>query len=202
MPESLPGCLASAVPPSTSLSLLERVKARDTGAWQHLVQIYGPLVFQWCRRWDLSPEDAADVFQEVFQAVATQVSAFRRDRPGDTFRGWLWAITRNKVNDHFRDRGRQPRAAGGTEALQRILELPEPPPPDDADGDGPVHRALDLIQSEFEPHNWQAFWRVAVEGRAARDVATELGMTADAVRMAKFRVLRRPRQELAELDSD
>lgn len=191
----------SQAPSSTSLSLLERVQAQDKDAWSQLVHIYGPLVFQWCRRWQLRNEDAADVLQEVFQAVATQIGAFRRDRPGDTFRGWLWGITRHKIGDHFRRAGRQPRAAGGSDALQLLLETPEQPVPDGDDeaGASVVHRALDAIRPEFEERTWRAFYRVTVEGHETKAVAAEMQVTPDAVRMAKSRVLRRLRQELAAL---
>src|SRR5438552_4671524 len=93
---------ASQATSSTSRSLLERVKARDARAWDQLVTLYSPLILHWCRRWDLEGHDAADVFQEVFQTLATQIGRFRKERPGDTFRGWLWTITRSKVHDHFR----------------------------------------------------------------------------------------------------
>jgi RNA polymerase sigma-70 factor (ECF subfamily) len=61
-------------------------------------------------------------------------------------------------------------------------------------------RALDLIRGEFEERTWSAFWRTAVDGRAAKDVGADLGMSAGAVRVAKSRVLRRLRQELGDLN--
>ena len=86
----------------TSRSLLERVRADDAAAWDRLVNLYAPLVFYWCRGADLQEEDAADVLQEVFLAVATRLSSFHKDRPGDTFRGWLRVITQHKILDLFR----------------------------------------------------------------------------------------------------
>src|SRR5262249_37819308 len=106
-------------PPSstaTSPSLLERVKADDAAAWDRLVGLVAPLVYHWCRRYDLPEQEIADVFQDVFHAVATHIADFRRKVSGDTFRGWLRTITRNKVRDHFRKVGREPGGAGGTEA--------------------------------------------------------------------------------------
>jgi RNA polymerase sigma factor (sigma-70 family) len=95
----------SARPPAssaTSVSLLQRVKAQDGDAWRRLTELYGPTVYGWCRRAGLSPDDAADVGQEVFRAVVTAVDGFRRDQPGDSFRGWLCTITQNKIRDHWR----------------------------------------------------------------------------------------------------
>ena len=87
---------------ATSLTLLQRVQARQPAAWERFVDLYAPLVLHWCRRGGLSTEDAADVFQEVFRSVAEHIADFRRDRASDTFRGWLRTITRNKMLDHFR----------------------------------------------------------------------------------------------------
>src|SRR5262245_54299739 len=84
---------------ATSRSLLDRVRTNDAAAWDRLVALYAPLVFHWCRRWDLQHQDAADILQDVFQAVATHIAQFRKEREGDTFRGWLRTITRNKVRD-------------------------------------------------------------------------------------------------------
>ena len=40
------------------------------------------------------PGDAEDILQDVFSAVSLHLSRFHRDRPGDTFRGWLSTIAR------------------------------------------------------------------------------------------------------------
>src|SRR5438128_11947607 len=94
-------------PPSTSRSLLERARADDPAAWDRLVALYAPLVLHWCRRWDLQDQDAADVFQEAFQALARHLGAFGKEREGDTFRGWLRAMRRNRVRDQFRRLARE-----------------------------------------------------------------------------------------------
>jgi RNA polymerase sigma-70 factor (ECF subfamily) len=190
---------------TTSRGLLDRVKRDDSEAWRTLVDLYAPLVYRWCRRWDLPDQDSADVFQEVFQAVASHIAGFRKERSGDTFRGWLFTITQNKVRDHFRKLGREPAGEGGTEAQLRLLSLPASAPPEGDDSGearadrGLFSRALALIGGEFEPRTWQAFWETAVEGRAPGDVALDLGMSPGAVRVAKSRVLRRLREELGEL---
>jgi RNA polymerase sigma-70 factor (ECF subfamily) len=190
---------------ATSRSLLDRVKAADAAAWERLVGLYAPLVFRWCRRWDLQEQDVADVFQEVFQAVVAHIGQFRKERPGDTFRGWLWKITRNKVHDHFRRLEREAPGVGGSDAQQRLARLPEALPPDDEPPAAETEdrdlfcRALDLIRGEFQERTWQAFWRTAVDGQAARDVAADLAMSPGAVRVAKSRVLHRLREELGDL---
>lgn len=193
---------------ATSLSLLFRLRTNDTAAWNRLVSLYAPLVYYWCRKLALPDQDAADVFQEVFQSVAAKIASFHKDQPGDTFRGWLRIITHNKVHDHFRRQGRQPQAVGGTEANLRLSQVPfsetaaEEADEEDAEQHAYqqlVHRALELVRNDFEPRTWQAFWRVAIDGQCPADVAEELQMRPGTVRVAKSRVLQRLRQELGEL---
>lgn len=188
---------------STSSSLLERVKAHDAVAWQRLVRIYGPLVYQWCRECGLQAQDIADTFQEVFSSVSLCVSQFRRERPSDSFRGWLWTITRNKIRDHFRSIQGQAQAQGGTAAQQQLAQLPErlledsEPSRTDAPEVTSEYRALEAIRAEFEDRTWDAFWRTTVDGLTAAEAAAELGTTPEAVYKAKSRVLRRIREELS-----
>jgi RNA polymerase sigma-70 factor (ECF subfamily) len=59
-----------------------------------------------------------------------------------------------------------------------------------------LRKAMELVRDDFEPKSWQAFWQTAVEGRSAPDVAADLGLTANAVRIAKSRVRARLREEM------
>ena len=189
---------------STSTSLLERVQAQEPEAWQRLVDLYGPTVYGWCRQSGLQAEDAADVMQEVFGAVARGVANFRRDRPGDSFRAWLRTIARTKLCDHFRRLGRQPQPRGGTTAQQNLAQLAQPDPDSLLPEDGRAadrelwQRAMEMVRAEFEPRTWEAFWRLAIERRPGADVAADLGISLQAAYQAKYRVLKRIRRELDE----
>ena len=81
---------------STSSSLIQRIKAQDADAWTKLVRLYGPLVDFWLGRDGLDEADVEDVFQDVFATVARGITDFRKDRPGDTFRGWLRTIVHRR----------------------------------------------------------------------------------------------------------
>ncbi|MBI2479964.1 MAG: sigma-70 family RNA polymerase sigma factor [Planctomycetia bacterium] len=192
---------ASDAAESTSRSLIQRARQQDPEAWQRLSRLYTPLVYGWARQAGLQACDAADVVQEVFRSVFNRVADFRKDRESDSFRGWLWTITRNKIRDHFRRGRMQPQALGGSAARARVAAVPDEEwstatlPGEDSELEL-VHRALDLIRLEFESQTWQAFWKAAAEGRTSSDVAEELGISPGAVRQAKYRVLSRLRQEL------
>ncbi len=188
----------------TSLTLLQLIRGGDRDAWSRTVALYGPLVIFWCRRGGAG-EEAEDLAQEVLAAVASGIHAFRRDRPGDTFRGWLKGVTRNKLIDWRRRRGRLVgQAAGGTAAGQVLGEQADPLPGDDPEGErreveAVYLRALELVRGEFEDRTWRAFWRVMVDGHPAAEVAADLGVTPGAIRLAKSRVLRRLKEVAGDL---
>jgi len=188
---------------STASSLLRKVRGRAPGAWERLFYLYSPLVYHWACQAGLQAADAADVVQEVFRSVVIHLPGFRRERPGDSFRGWLWTVTENKIRDLRRRRCHQVEAVGGSDAQHFLMQVPEVLASDSGDAVGdPVDpqltRALELIRSEFEERTWRAFWGVVVEGRLAADVAAALGMSANAVYVARSRILRRLRDELGE----
>ncbi len=189
----------------TSPTLLARARASDAQAWSRLVYLYEPLVRHWCGRWGFHGADADDLVQEIFLGVSAGLSTFRRDQPGDSFRGWLRAIAKNKRIDHLRRRQRNPVAQGGTEAHLRLGQVPDADTDTDTADDpadqisGLYHRALALVRGEFEERTWQAFWRVAVDGLAVDSVARDFGITPAAVRQAKSRVLRRLKEEVGDL---
>lgn len=188
---------------STSRSLLARLHEGEAVAWYRLVDLYSPLVRYWCRRLGVNEQDVPDLMQDVFQTVAAKLHLFRKERPTDTFRGWLRTMTRNKVIDFFRIEGRTPTAVGGTDAFNRMKEVTDQLMEED-EGEQIVFsevlmRSLNLVQEHFEERTWKAFWKVAVEGKDIQDVAAELGMRPGTVRVAKSRVLSRLRRELGDL---
>lgn len=191
-------------PTSTSTSLLERIRFQDRDAWRRFVPLYAPVVYEICRRSGIQPSDADDVTQEVLHAVSMSIGGFRKDSPSDSFRGWLYRIAQNKVRDHFRRSERHPPAVGGTDFQMQLGGVPtEREALDDSAVEAAdtvaLSRALEMIRGDFQPHIWQAFWRITVKGERAVDVAADLGITPNGVRQAKFRVVQRLRAEFGGL---
>jgi RNA polymerase sigma-70 factor (ECF subfamily) len=152
----------------TSLSLLERVRSNDPDAWRRLIDLYRPLVLFWCTRGGVAIDDVEDVTQSVFAAAATSLGGFRRDRPSDTFRGWLRVVTRNQVSLHFRRNRDRVRAVGGSRAWQDLESVADPlavaGEDEQAEVDQLHRRAVEQVRGEFEERTWQAFWMTAIEG--------------------------------------
>lgn len=186
-------------------SFLEELKQGRPAGWQRFLQLYGPLVYSWCRtRWHLAPADAADVLQEVALRVLESIAGFR----GGNFVAWLWAVTRSRVANHLQHRPE--RAVGGSDFRERLAEVAdhraspgmaesanaeEGPPGLDHLG-GVLSRALERVRGRAAVASFEAFWQVTVQGRAPIDVARDLGLSVNAVYIANSRILSRLRVEL------
>lgn len=185
---------------STSTSLISLIKNRDEEGWRCVTDLYSPLIYYWCRKSNMPPEDAADIVQDVFRSVLLRINDFERDSESGSFRAWLWTITRNKVRDHIKTRRAKGAAAGGSDAYRMLASQPDFidkwPGPDESVADGTVSRALNKIRSEVKKSTWDAFWRSTVDGIDPAIVAMELGISVSSVWQAKSRVLRRARQLL------
>ena len=195
----------------TSTDLLRQAKANSQTAWEQLVTRYSRRIYRWCRRSGLQPTDAADVTQEVLHAVARKLGDFHRDRPGDTFRGWLRRITSNKVNDHYRKQNKTTdKASGGVNQVE-FLAAPQEPSgtwntslvTSDASivssfKSQRIQTVIKSVRANVSDRDWKLFWRIAVDGQPAADAAKELGITANAARLVKMRVLKRLKNGLAD----
>jgi RNA polymerase sigma factor (sigma-70 family) len=188
----------------TSLSLLDRLQlGASESAWREVVELYTPLLYDWLARFQLQGADREDVVQESLTTVLQHVGSFRHGGQG-SFRAWLRAIVVNRVREFWRRRGRHPQATGDSQIADMLQQLESPSSSLgwqwDAEHDRYVaHRLLARIQPLFEPATLEAFRRVVIEGQKPRDVASALGLTVNAVMIAKFRVLRQLRRELKGL---
>ena len=189
----------------TSISLVARIQGGDKAAWDHFVWLYGPLIYYWCRQRGVPESELDDVLQEVWIALAPTLGSYHR-RPGKTFRGWLNAVTRHKVQEWYRRQSQQlAEAEGGSVAIQSLQQIEAELDASDSTDPGEAaeismlyRRALEIMRTEFEDRTWKAFVGVVIEGRSARDVGEELGMSLAAIRTAKSRIIKRLKIELGD----
>lgn len=187
----------------TSVSLLDRLRdPGDAHSWRRLVELYTPLLHRWLRRAGLQETDVSDLVQEVLTVLVRELPQFRYDPERGAFRAWLRTITTNRLRAFLRSRRTGPRAAGEFDSLLDQLQDPHSELSRQWDREHDEHvvgRLLDLIQPDFEESTWAAFRRVALDGVKPARAAAELELTVNAVFIAKSRVMRRLRQEMAGL---
>lgn len=190
---------------NTSTSLLERLQSDpQSPEWNRLVEIYTPLVRIWLRRYAVDGSDGDDLVQEVLAVVVRRLPEFEHNERTGAFRNWLRTITVNCLRDWWRSSKRRPNATGDSDFYQFLHQL-EDPTSDLSHAWNQEHdlhvtrRLLEMLRPSFEERTWQAFQRVTLDGQSATQVAADLGLSTNAVFIAKSRVLSRLRQEGAGL---
>lgn len=180
---------------TTPVSLLLRLKQpKAECAWQRFVDLYTPLLFYWARQTGLQSPDDADLVQDVFAVLVEKLPEFSYDGQ-KSFRGWMRTIMLNR----WRDQRRRLAIVRTQHPGEDLADIPEPEAEACWEQEHRrllVARALQLMKTDFEEKTWRACWECVVADRPVAEVAADLGMTANAIYVAKFRVLRHLRREL------
>ena len=140
--------------------------------------------------------ERADFVQEIFFKVWQALQKKQYDRKKAKFRTWLKKICLNHWRDHCRKADNRLVQA----ADPQLAELPAPP--DDFQQQYDIlliHAAYKLIRPELSAKDQKLFTEIVFRGRPVREVAAELGLSAEVVSAHKYRILLRLKQELGEL---
>jgi RNA polymerase sigma-70 factor (ECF subfamily) len=185
--------------------------ARDTAnneAWLRLVGVCEPLLYGWLRCQDLQHADAEDLVQETLATLVLEAPTFQPTWHPGAFRYWLRKVLINRLR-HFRRNLRvRLSCRPDSELLDRLADFIVDSRDDLTcrwDNDHDLHIArqvMERIKQEFHANTWQAFHSVALEGADPELVAAELDLSLSSVYVAKFRVLRRLRQEATKIRFD
>lgn len=111
----------------TDLELVERVQSGDAGAYEVLIKRYQHRVYAHVVRLTGSPEEAADLTQDVLVKVYCSLNRFRGQA---SFQTWLYRVATNLCVDRHRRRQRSPQVAQSLETAREDGDEPALEPPD------------------------------------------------------------------------
>ena len=183
----------------TPPSLLVRLKDHsDETAWKLFVEVYGPLIYGFCRNRGLQPNDASDVAQESLLRVAKAIGRFEYDPAKGLFRDWLAKIVINELR------------------MASVKRFAEPKPSAELENSGQQFEscwreqyshhlysvALKMTEEHFSPETWQLFQMNWVEKKSADEVARRFGVGIEKVYVARSRVLKQLKFQLGQLTDD
>lgn len=141
--------------------------------------------------------------QIVLLKLARRMRTFTYD-PGRSFRAWLKTVTHHAWRDFVEGRARPGAGSGDTGVLellhtlqardQLVGELDEELSRDLLD------EAMARVRLRVQPHTWQSFHLLAVEGRCGADAAAQLGMKVATVFVARSKVQKMIQQEVRRLE--
>jgi RNA polymerase sigma factor (sigma-70 family) len=188
--------------PSTRETLIGRLQEQTGGPpWDLFVEVYGPLLYRFCRRRGVQDADARDVTQNVFLAVRRGIKRFTYDPARAKFRSWLGTIAAREIIRYQREaeRAGEPNAAATDGAVQPlendaawIVEF----------NSHVCDAALERIRPDMEELTWRAFELLWKQDLKPGEVAQRLKKPIDWVYQAKYRVLRRLEKEIRFLTAD
>jgi len=194
----------------TRRSLLERLRNwEDQEGWREFFNTYWKLIYGVAIKAGLSDEEAEDVVQETVLSVAKKMDEFRYDPAVCSFKGWLLHVTRLRILDQFRRRGRKPsqevrsrRATGNTSTLGRV---PDPCALqleviwDEEWEKNLVDTAVERVKLKIKPDHYQIFYLSVVKGLEAGRVASMLKIRTAQVYLVRHRVGGLVKREIEEL---
>ena len=176
------------------MSLLGRLRSEENSpAWDRFVDIYSPLVLGWLKRKGVPTDVAEDVTQEVLLKVVNEIKNFNHNGHTGAFRAWLRVVMMHRLRTIQRRRFRLGEANSPDWSI--VVDQLE-----DADSELSrqwdqehdrhlLERLIEMVSSEFQPNTMQAFRRVVLQSENVEQVASDLGITVNAIRISQSRVL-------------
>jgi RNA polymerase sigma factor (sigma-70 family) len=193
------------LPPTRATLLIQlRNDPHDQAGWDEFVDRYGRHIYRWCRQWNLQDADAEDLTQDILIKLTQKLHAFAYD-PSRSFRGWLKTVAHHAWRD-FIESGRRPnRGVGSSQVDELMLTLQAP---DDLASKLKeafdlelLEAAVALVRLRVAPHTWEAFRLMALEGLPVAEVAVQVKMQVAMVYVAKSKVQKMLREEVAKLET-
>jgi RNA polymerase sigma-70 factor (ECF subfamily) len=189
----------------TRITLLGRLHRDPTNqaAWAEFVDHYGARIYTWCRKWGLQEADAQDVTQNVLLKLARKMGEFTYD-PSRSFRAWLKTLTHHAWSDFLESRARPGLGSGDSQAidaLQSVAAREDLVRQLEEEFDRELlDEAMLRVRLRVAPQTWQAFVLTALEGLSGAEAAARIPMQVAQVFVAKRRVQKMLREEVARLE--
>jgi len=180
----------------TTSELLRELRGSGNAViWRDFVDRYWPVIVGYARRRGLSEQDAQDVAQEALAAFSTAYQAGKYDRNKGRLRKWLFGIAHRQVMNCFRRRARAEvqvvRGESGTGFFDGVgIEDPNEAAWEQEWQACIMKQCMREVRARFAREIVQAFELFAVQGMPARDVADHLGISRNAVYLAKHKIFK------------
>lgn len=159
--------------------------------------LYTPFIKRHLGLRQVAESDQDDLCQEILLTLLKEVPRFEHSQRTGAFRAWLRELVHHRTLTYWRSRQGSKVLAIDPQTLAHISDPLDPLAQQwDDEHDGYVlDRLLELLEGEFTATTWRAFLLQVLHHRPPTEVAQELGLSVNAVVIAKSRVLRRLREE-------
>ncbi|HEU6449761.1 MAG TPA: sigma-70 family RNA polymerase sigma factor [Verrucomicrobiae bacterium] len=197
---------------ATRTTLLERLKNWDDDpSWREFFETYWKLIYGFAIRNGLNAAEAQDVVQETMFSVARNISSFEYDKNLGSFKHWLMNMTRWRIQDQMRRRGKFPEAiqADGAETqTQFINKIPDPASLNaqrlwDIEWEkNLLDTAVSNVKRRLDPEKYQIFDFLVNKAWPAEKVAKAFGLSIEQIYSAKHRVTELLKSEVQRIERE
>ena len=195
----------------TRYSLLSRLKDWDDNeSWRVFFDTYWRLIYVMALKAGLTQTEAQEVVQETIICVAKDIQKFKRDRQSGTFKGWLRNLTRWRIADQFRKRTGLARGGGdnterNSQPMDALPDLPDEPNESDWEEEWQSHllrTAMQRVKRHVPEEQYQLFDFYVVKEWPVSRITQTMGVSANQVYLAKYRITRLVRKEVGLLEKE
>ena len=183
----------------TTTQILDDLKFSDNAAaWKTFTDHFYPVIFGFARKMGLSSTDAEDVAQETIIQFLRLYRADRFQREKGHLSHWIFGVARNVIRDFVRKKPREYGVQNHPDQTSFWARVPD---------EKTIlrtwqtqwqreilNRCLSRAHREVDEKTFRAFEMYAIAQQPVNAVCKELGMTPNAVYIAKNRVLTKMRE--------
>ena len=198
----------------TRKSLIARLDNwEDQKTWDDFYKTYWKLIYAVGMKAGLRSDEAFDVVQETILSIAKQSKKNMYDPDKGSFKSWLMNMTRWRINDQFRKRKKDTAMNIGEWDEEgrktSVIDRMEDP------NSGTLERLWDVewkknladaalarVKSQVSPKQYQICDCYVIREWEADKVQKQLGVSMSQVYLAKHRVGKILKKELARLNED
>ena len=183
----------------TTSTILENLRDfQNRSAWDRFVSRFHKPIVSFVREMGFTETDAEDVAQEALLAFATAYREGRYDRSKGRLSKWLFGIVYHRVLQAGRRLGRRKAEVPVYNDSFSWSGVPDKKTAqlswNNTWNRSVLRHCLDQVRQDVEPGTFRAFELTVLCKRSPADVAEELGITQNAVYIAKHRVVHRLRE--------
>ncbi len=197
----------------TRQSLLDRLQDwNDQESWQVFFDTYWRLIYNAAIKAGLNDAEAQDVVQETILSVCKKLPGFEHDPAKGSFKAWLLTVTRWRILDQLQKRrpeSRQPaadRSAPTSTARTATVERLADPARSALDAlwdeeweKNLLAAAIERVKKKVAPREYQVFDYYVSQKLPVSQVARALRVNRGQVYLAKHRINRMIKKEIAYL---
>ncbi len=192
----------------TRQSLLSRLKDwNDQESWRAFFDAYWRLIYNAAIKAGLTDAEAQDAVQETLISVMKSMPNFHYDGERGSFKGWLLNLTKWRITDQFRKRQRgiehQRRDSATSDETATVERIPSPDGPeleavwDEEWERNLVEAAIERVKKKVDPKHYQLFDLYVLKKWTVSKVAATLRINPGLVYLAKHRINRLIKKEIA-----